>query len=279
VKPLTFYAGSLPRTPFAELVPAAAAAGFGAITLWPNVWRHALTKGGFTLATMRTLLQDHGLVLTDVDACRDWIPAPTTDATGLGPQRSLIPRSEFFDVCIALGGTTVIAVHVSDAALVLERETESFARLCDDAARHGLRVALEAVAFGGIPRMETAWAIVQGAGRANGGVTADVAHHVRSGADPRVLAQIPGDRIFCVQLCDGPREAPADLAQEAMYERRLPGEGEWDIDGYLRTLTASGVRAPVGCEVYNSDFERRPTMEVMRDLAGAARRALARAGA
>jgi sugar phosphate isomerase/epimerase len=37
---LCLCARSLPTRPFAELVAAAAKAGFGSMTLWPNIWRH-----------------------------------------------------------------------------------------------------------------------------------------------------------------------------------------------------------------------------------------------
>ena len=53
---LCFFAGFLPRTPFTQLVPAAASAGFTSMTLWPNVWRHARKKAGLTFAQMRGIL-------------------------------------------------------------------------------------------------------------------------------------------------------------------------------------------------------------------------------
>src|SRR3954469_3545310 len=95
---LTLMAGCLPRTPFRDQVAAAVHAGFDSLTGWPNVWRHAQRKDGLTLADMRDLLQDNGLVLTDVDACSDWATTPGVVRAGL----PTAPRAEFLDVCAAL---------------------------------------------------------------------------------------------------------------------------------------------------------------------------------
>jgi sugar phosphate isomerase/epimerase len=271
---LCFYFGCLVRTPFRQVVPAIAAAGFEAMTLWPNVWRHAQKKDGLSLAAMRALLDEHRIRVTELEGFRDWTPQPAHP----GPLGAPLPRSEYFEVGAALGANALQASYWTDAPLLPERETESFARLCDDAAKYAMRVGLEAVAFSGIPSVDVAWPIVQKAGRANAGLIADIAHHVRSGASEAVLASIPAERIYCVQLSDGPRRPPADLAREAMFERLPPGEGEWDVARYLQIFASKGVRCPVGPEHYNASFDARPPTEVARELAQATRDALVRAG-
>ena len=268
---ITFMAGCLPRTPFRQLTECAAQAGFDSITLWPNIWRHAQRKEGLTLADMRAMLEHNGLKLTDVDAYRGWVPAPAPDAKELRLLRDNVALEEFFEVSTALGGTTVVAAHMTDAPFDLDRDTEGFARLCDAAAARGLRIALEAIAFSNVRDLATAWKVVEGAGRDNGGIAADVAHHMRSTRDHAALRRIDPARIFTVQLCDGPDLAPPDLLDEAMYHRVLPGSGDMDVPGFIRTLTGMGVRASVGPEVYHESFMTRPPLEVMRELYAATR--------
>jgi sugar phosphate isomerase/epimerase len=276
---LTFMAGCLPRTPFRTQVVAASAAGFDSITIWPNIWRHARRRDSLTLAGMRAMLDDAGLKLTDVDACFDWVPNASTPGVLHGPMRRRIPRQEFFEVAVALGGTTVVAVHLTDAGLVPDRDLEGFAALCDDAAGHGLRVALEFFPFSNVPDLRTAWNIVSRAGRPNGGLVMDIWHYVRSGRDDELLARIAPDRIYTVQLSDGPAEAPDDLVSEAMYRRMLPGDGEFGVAAFLSLLDQLGVRAPCGPELYSPAFEERPAAAVMGDLYRATREVLAdRAG-
>jgi len=278
VTQFTFFAGCLARTPFRDQVRAAAKAGFDSISIWPNIWRHAVRKDGLTLHDMRAMLEDHGLKLTDVDACRDWAPSPNTTAgSAFGPVASRASRHEFFETCCALGGTTVVAVHLTDAPLDLDRDTAGFASLCDDATAHGLRVALEFVPFGNIPDVATAMRIVDGAGRANGGLVIDLLHHARSGFDNGALAKVPADRIYTVQFCDAPALPVHSLADEAVYHRGWPGEGQLDIRGFLQLLDRIGARASIGLELYKPEFEHRDADAVARQLADAARAAFAEA--
>ena len=206
----TFMAGCLARTPFRAQVPAAAAAGFDSITIWPNIWRHARRRDTLTLPDMRAILDDAGLDLG--------------------------------------------------------RDTEGFAALCDEAAEHGLRVALEFFPFSNVPDLATSWSIVSQADRPNGGLVLDIWHYVRSGRDDDLLARIPPERIYTVQLSDGPATAADDLAAEAMYGRLLPGKGEFGVAAFVSRLDTMGVRAPCGPELYSPSFDQRPVAAVMTDL-------------
>jgi len=279
VQHLTFMAGSLARTPFPDQVRAAAQAGFEAITIWPNIWRHARDKLGLSFADMRAMIRDHGLTLTDTDALREWVPPPRAHSAAFGPIKGGISREDFFAASVALGATTVIAVHITDVPLNLDRDTEGFARLCDDAAKHGLRIALEFVPFSNIPDLATALKIIDGAGRANGGLVVDNWHHMRSGGTFDDLRPIPPERVFTVQLSDGPRLPVHSPVDEAMYHRILPGTGDFDVVGFLRVLGEIGVHCAVGPELYGAQFEAQAPLDVMKELIAAARRVLADAGA
>jgi len=278
VEHLTFMAGSLPRTPFRTLVSAAAKAGYDSMTIWPNIWRHAQRKEGLSLTDMRKILDDHGIVLTDVDAYRDWVPPPAVDSAAFGPVRSGLSREECFETCAALGGTTIIAVHLTDAPLDFTRDVPAFAKLCEDAARYGLRIALEFVNFSNIPDVATATRLVQEAGRENGGLCVDIGHHVRSTNDNAALGRVPPDQIYTIQISDGPAVSPYTLVEEAMYHRQFPGEGVFDVTGFLRRLAGMGAHASVGAELYHRAFETRDPNEVLQALADATRQSLAKAG-
>jgi sugar phosphate isomerase/epimerase len=246
---LTFMNGCLPRVPFRDLVPAVAAAGFAGMTCWANVWRHAQRRDGLGLNDMKALLDDHGVRLTDGEVCRSWVPgaavtSPTTPGVAAEPH-------EIFEVCAALGASTVVAIHDTGDRMVLDRDAAAFASLCDAAAEHGLRVALEFVPFTTVRDVAGAWTLVEAAGRPNGGLVLDVWHHVRSGCPDAALDQVPGARIFTVQLADGPpRPGSADLAAEATNPqgRGLPGSGTMPIAQLLALLAAKGVCANIGPE-------------------------------
>ncbi len=260
--PITFMAGSLARTSFRQQVTATASAGFQAITCWPNIWRHATRKDGLDLRGMRQLLDDAGLRLTDVDACQDWAVAPVIDS----PLPAPAPRTEFFEVCNALGGTTIVAAHPPGSGTVSEADIEGFASLCDDADTEGLRVALEYVPFTGVPDLPTALRVLRDVGRPNAGLVIDLWHHARSGGQPADLETLDPSLVFTVQLADGPARPPESLLDEAVFHRQLPGHGDFPLAAGLRVLAELGVQAPMGPEVFRTDAEQRPTADVAQEL-------------
>lgn len=254
IERLTLMAGCVARTPFRTQVEAAARAGFQAITTWPNIWRHARERQCLSLRDMRTLLDDNGLVLTEIEGIRDWPPG-----------------NETLDVCAELAGQTVVAMLLDPAPYDLAQEVERFVGFAEAAQSRGLRPAIEFVAFGGIADAATAWRVIEQSGSAEAGIVIDLCHHVRSGGDDAALLAIPPERIVSVQIADGPAIAPPDLLEEATYGRMWPGEGAFDISGFVAMLASRGVRANGGLELYHRDFAAREPEEVIRQLAVAGR--------
>lgn len=271
---LVLYAGCLPAAPFGEFVAAAASAGFDAISMWPLMYRRAQSREGLEPATMRGMVVDAGLHVTDLDACGDWLPSSADADDRPAIFRSVWKRDQFFDAAAALGADCIVAVHLTGGEVDHGVAVDGFASLCDDAAKHGLRVALEFMPFSGIPDAAAAWSIVAEADRSNGGLVVDVCHVMRSGGDETVLRQIPPDRIFSVQLGDGPAQAPADLVDEAMYHRADPGAGDFDVAGFLARLASDGVRTRVGPELYRSGWSERDPSQVAADLMATTQRVL-----
>ena len=260
---LCLMAGCLPRTPFRELVRVAAGVGFDAVTCWPNMWRHAQRVQGLTLPDMRRLLDDHGLVVTEVEACDDWVATPPA---GMVSRRPPPPRAEYLEVCTALGARTLLAAHAIGASVVTTEDIAGFALLCDDAARRGLRVALEYVPFTGVPDLPTALRVLHEIARPNAGLVVDVAHHARSGGRPDDLRSLRPELVFTIQLADGGSDTPTDLLDEAMFHRRLPGDGELPISADLRALAEIGVRATVGPEIFRPGTNESTAHEIVGEL-------------
>lgn len=259
---LTFMAGCLAGRPYRELVEAAGEAGFRAITLWPNVLRHARTREGLSLRDMRALLDDNGLVLADLEGCAQWRP-------GAGaPVGKGLARDKFLEACAVLGARCLGAIHPPGEPLDETRAAEDFAALCDDAAKLGVRVALEFIAMSAVSDAATAARIVEAAGRDNGGLVIDSWHHVRGAArgDAAAFDKVRGARVFTIQLSDGPSRCALALEEETMFHRLLPGQGEMNVAGLLEMLIGKGVRAHWGPEVYQPAFEGQATLDIMRSL-------------
>lgn len=271
------YAGCLPGTPFRDYVEAAASSGWDAISIWPHMYRRALSREGLDAATMRRIVSDAGIKLTDLDSCGSWVPTPVTRPGEAEPpktMRSLWEQQEFIDVAVALGADTLVAVHLSGGTLEHQVAVDGLGGLCDAAADAGLRVALEFMPFSGIVDLAAAIAIVDDVGRDNLGYVIDVCHVRRSHSDLALLRKVPADKVFSVQLGDGARDMPVDLIDEAMYHRGNPGEGDFDVPGFIAALEARRVSTRVGPEIYRRGFSERPAREVAADLAASTRRSV-----
>jgi sugar phosphate isomerase/epimerase len=207
------------------------------------------------------MLDDAGLVPTDVDACSDWAAPAAIDV----PLPSA-PRAEFFDVGARLGATTVVATHAVGGEPATDQDVAGFAELCDEAADHGLRVALEYVPFTGVPDLPAARRILDTVRRANAGLVVDLGHHARSGGQPDDLRSLWPELVFTVQLADGPAKTPANLLEDAMSHRQLPGYGQFPLVECLRALADIGVTAPAGPEVYRPECADRPPGAVAAEL-------------
>ena len=64
----------------------------------------------------------------------------------------------------------------------------------------------------------------------------------------------PAPLILAVQINDGPGRAEDDLLEATLHHRRLPGQGDFDLVGYLGALREAGVVAPVGVEVFSDEL-------------------------
>jgi sugar phosphate isomerase/epimerase len=69
-----------------------------------------------------------------------------------------------------------------------------------------------------------------------------------------------------------------DLIEDTTRHRRLPGEGNLDLEGFLRLLDGHRVTAPVTVEILSDEQNARPTDEAARVAMAATRAVMGRAG-
>jgi sugar phosphate isomerase/epimerase len=139
-------------------------------------------------------------------------------------------------------------------------------------------VSLEAMPFTNIADLGIGLDIVQRAGRTNGGLCIDTWHHFRGADDIDLLRAVPVDRIISVQLNDG-TSAPEldDYLADTITNRRVPGEGEFDLRSIIDELERKGLRAPLSVEVLSAELAALDPELVARRL-GDATRALVETG-
>jgi sugar phosphate isomerase/epimerase len=272
--------GTLARqTSFLDRLGAAAAAGFQAISLWGRDYDGA-RRDGHGDNDLRSMIADHGLAIAELDPAWWWTPGAR--AIHIPPELDPVDvfrfdEQELLRIAELVGARSINAADVLGGTWTSEEAAQGFADLCDRAAEHGLLVHLEWLAWSKVPDLDTALDIVRLADRPNAGLTIDMWHCARTGTTPEQLRAIPGHRILAVQLDDGPAGAEDDLLAATLHERRLPGEGEFDLVASLRALDDAGSRAPLGVEVFSDELHARGAYVAAQLAADATRLLLAEA--
>ncbi|MTH62033.1 sugar phosphate isomerase/epimerase family protein [Paracoccus litorisediminis] len=139
--------------------------------------------------------------------------------------------------CETLGTATMIAnAACEDQALA----ARNLAAVADMAADHGIRIAFEFIPVSTVPSLGAALRLIEMTDRSNVGLAIDALHLWRSGGRPEDLAGVPPEKLYVVQLCDGPLARPEGeaLYHEMRAGRLLPGEGEFDLAALLRAMPA-----------------------------------------
>jgi sugar phosphate isomerase/epimerase len=257
--------------PFEERVRAAADAGFAAMGLYIGEYQR-LRAEGQTDGDLRAVLDAHGMRVLEIEALRGW--------TATGPDRQAYLETELavFGMSDALGPGHHVQV-IGPYTGTLDDAAEAFAGVCDRAAEHGLCAAIEFLPeMSNIPDADSAMEIITRAGRANGGICLDSWHHVRGANDDDMLRRVPPERIFAVQIDDGPRRrVDADYYTDCTRYREVPGEGDFDLVGFLRLLADMGVRVPLSVEVISTALLEQPAGELARTLYEGTRRVMSAA--
>jgi 4-hydroxyphenylpyruvate dioxygenase len=232
---------------FREKLAAIAGAGFDGVEIFETDF---LAFDG-TPAEVGRMVRDHGLEITLFQPFRDFEGMPE-------PQRAkAFDRAERkFDVMGELGTDLVlICSNVSPLALGgIDRAAADLAELGERAARRGIRVGYEALAWGRhINDHRDAWEIVRRAGHPSVGLILDSFHTLARKIDVETIRAIPGDRIFIVQLADAPL-IDMDLLYWSRHFRNMPGQGDLPVVDFMRAVAATGYCGPLSLEIFNDQF-------------------------
>lgn len=275
---LVLCSGTVGRhTSFRDRLQAASAAGYAAVSLWGRDFQSARDEG-YSDADLVALLADHGLTVAELDPVWWWTPGGT--GFSIPPEHDPIDvfrfgEADLFRIAELLGARSLNAADVLGGDWSVADAAESFAALCDRAAEHGLLVHLEWLAWSRIADLPTALEVVTQADRTNGGLNIDTWHCARTNTSAADLLTVPGERVLAIQVDDGPAEAEENLIDATLHDRLVPGEGAFDLRGYLGALRTIGARAPIGVEIFSDDLHAQGPAVAARRAANATRALLA----
>jgi sugar phosphate isomerase/epimerase len=252
----------------------AARVGMSGIGLWHADLEHVLETR--TLAEVKALLDDHGLRHLELEFLWEWFLDPGDERR----RASDATRELLFEAAAELGAHHVKVGNIPGTACELPVLVERYGELCADAAeRHDARIVYEFMPFDtNVRDLDTALALVEGAGAANGGLAIDTWHMAKLEIRPDDLRRIPREHLGWVELSDGCRASMDDLVDETVNHRRLPGEGELPIAEYVAACRDAGYEGPWGIEVLSQELRALPIEEIF-DRAYETATAQLRAGA
>ena len=255
-----------PRFSFAERVAAAAAAGFNGIGLFTGHW-----EDGLPAAEMRRIADDYGIVVAELEWLTDWWCDGERGRHSRAAEERITRRPTRWARAISVSPRSPLK-SISNRRWRAER----FAALCERADQHDLLVGIEFFPGSAIRDAQAAWNIARWAGE-NGGVLVDSWHYFRGAADPEHLRAIPAERIVAIQFDDADREMVGNLYEDTTLRRRLPGQGNFDLIGFIRLLDEIGVEAPVLVEILSPEQQAYSVIEAARQAHNTSRSVIARA--
>ena len=221
-----------------DKLDAVAAAGFDGVEIFEN----DLIASSSTPAEVRKRCADLGLSIDLYQPFRDF------DTVQPGRFDANMRRAEHkFAVMEELGTDTMLVCSsvTADAVEDAARIADQLHELGEHASRRAFRIAYEALAWGRhINTWSQSWDVVRRGDHPALGLCLDSFHVLSRTPEPEAIsaiADIPGEKIFFLQLADAPLMS-MDVLQWSRHHRLFPGQGEFDLPLFVDHVSGGGLR-------------------------------------
>ena len=256
---------------FEVRVEAAAAAGYRSIGLGEADYS-GMRASGVSDGELLETLDQYGIRVAEIEFLFDWMHDDEDAEIPVVIAENLYHMADVF---------RPHHVNMGDVRFPpgrpVELVAERFGAVCDRLAPFGVKAAIEFMPWTSIPDLDTACEIIERAGRDNAGIDLDTWHYFRGPSHRGQLSRVDPSLILAVALNDaGP--PLQDVILDTSRRRLLPGEGTFDLDGFLTDLAATGARPLMGVEVLSDRQTALHPSEAARVSFDAANEVLLRAG-
>lgn len=261
----TIAGGAVPATDkeyspfdFRDRAEALAAGGYTGM----GIWHADLDKilEAYTLKEMKQILDDNGIVHFELEFLFDWFVADSKRR-----KQSDLQRVKLLNAAEALSARHIKVGDFFNTPASMPQLIEAFAGLCANAANAGTRILFELMPFSMLTSLRDTLTMFEGAGADNGGIILDTWHIVKLGISNEEIARIPKRFLLGVELNDGYLKTPPGmtLQDETTGHRQLCGEGEFDMQGFIAAVQATGYDGPWGVEVINNELKTWPLDKIV----------------
>lgn len=238
-------------SPYPLMRRAEAAARAGYIGLGLSVDDLASSEELYGYAGMRDILCSNGMEHLEFETLMNWF------ADGPEREESDMVRRRLFEAADALGANHIkVGGGPAGTDPANPRFVDEFGKLCQEAAAVGTQIFLELTVMSNIGDLPSGIALVESAGAANGGLILDIWHVVRGNIPFESIAALPPGCLKHVELNDAAQQMIGSMLEDTICRRRLPGEGSFDVPGFLMALDRAGYEGLYGVEII-SDIQRR----------------------
>ncbi len=218
---------------------AAAAAGFGAVGLRQADLDAPEERGKYELRLSQ-------LPVAELEGLCGWMePGRTARTVGL------LGAESAFETAAEIGAELVIAWPSGEPVEMIDAATY-FGDLCRTAEPFGIKVGLEFLGHSEtVATLAEAWAIVEAAETAIGGLVIDTFHFIRGGSTIGMIEELPGEKIYLVQVSDVP-----DLPRMELEDRHrlYPGTGAMELEPLLAAIRAKEYAGYYSLELHNEEY-------------------------
>lgn len=243
--------------PIADRLEAIASTGWSGFGLAHDDLAAARATLGFQ--ALRGLIDEAGLRYVEVELLTDWWDE--TLAPAWRPKFDLL-----LEAAETLGARFIkVGTSIGTPLDVLDFLVEPLRRLTADAARRGTRIALEPMPFSMVGSVPAAADLMRKVDMAGCGLVVDYWHVFRAGTTLDELANsLQPEQIFGVELNDADREARGSLFEDTRDNRRLCGQGDQDVTGFIDALKSLGFTGPWGVEILSKEHRALPVQDALR---------------
>jgi sugar phosphate isomerase/epimerase len=225
---------------------AVAEAGYVGMGIATEDLRHNVELHGYN--GISSILNDAGIQYFEIEVLLDWFTDGKRRAASDKDRTFLLEAAEKLDAYQIKAVGDIVGTQWPIDVMI-----ESFADLCSDAREVGTQVTIEIFPASNIANLSTALAIVEGAAAKNGGLLLDTWHFFRGNIPYEDIETIPLQYIKHIELDDADEELVGSIMEDTLLRRRLPGQGDADVQRFIRHVQATGYDGIYGVEILSDE--------------------------